>query len=171
MIGPISITVVIHRDYYSHYKCVKYYTKIGMILQHYDTRYLCFWYNQSQMILSRKCRLVLSLRGFSANDLKWDEDEGLDDWPEDMLSTPSSFQCCLSQDSITCTCLSPLLLSVLLELCSSGLPPNLVKGELASTPTLSLDFLIKGLRCRVACHRGLGLVLCEFGVGVDFGLG
>ena len=59
----------------------------------------------------------------------------------DMLSTPSSFHCCLSQDSITCICLSPLLSSVLLEWCSSVLPPNLVKRELASTPTLSLDFL------------------------------
>jgi hypothetical protein len=34
-----------------------------------------------------------------------------------------------------------LLSSVLLEWCSSGLPPNLVKRELASTPTLSLDYL------------------------------
>ena len=59
----------------------------------------------------------------------------------DMLSTPSSFHCCLSQDSITYICLSPLLSSVLLEWCSSVLPPNLVKRELASTPTLSLDFL------------------------------
>ena len=50
----------------------------------------------------------------------------------DMLSTPSSFHCCLSQDSITCICLSPLLSSVLLEWCSSVLPPNLVKRELAS---------------------------------------
>ncbi len=65
----------------------------------------------------------------------------------------SSFHCCLSQDSITCTCLSPLLSSVLLELCSSGLPPNLVKRELASTPTLSLDFLTK-LRVQ-ECRRGL----------------
>jgi hypothetical protein len=32
-----------------------------------------------------------------------------------MLSTPSSFHCCLSQDSITCTRLSPLLSSVLLD--------------------------------------------------------
>ena len=56
------------------------------------------------------------------------------DWNDDFdaLSTPSSFHCCLSQDSITYTCLSPLLSSVLLEWCSSVLPPNLVKRELAS---------------------------------------
>ena len=65
-------------------------------------------------------------------EITWRETktEGRVDWPEDMLSTPSSFHCCLSQDFITCTCLSPLLSSVLLELCSSGLPPNLVKRVL-----------------------------------------
>ena len=65
------------------------------------------------------------------------------DLPADALSTPSSFHCCLSQDPITNICLSALLSSVLLEWRSSDLPPNLVKRELASTPTLSLDFLRK----------------------------
>ena len=78
------------------------------------------------------CLFMCSLRTSERHD---------DDF--DMLSTPSSFHCCLSQDSITYICLSPLLSSVLLEWCSSVLPPNLVKRELASTPTLSLDFLRK----------------------------
>ena len=87
----------------------------------------------------QKCRFVLSLHVFPENI--WKTRDWNDDF--DMLSTPSSFHCCLSQDSITCICLSPLLSSVLLEWCSSVLPPNLVKRELASTPTLSLDFLRK----------------------------
>ena len=86
-----------------------------------------------------KCRFVKSLDVFPAKL------HLIDIWldcPADALSTPSSFHCCLSQDSITCIILSPLLSSVLLEWCSSVLPPNLVKRELASsTPTLSLDFL------------------------------
>jgi hypothetical protein len=43
MIGPTSITAFIQRDYYSHYKCVKYYTKVGMFFTALmNTRYLCF---------------------------------------------------------------------------------------------------------------------------------
>ncbi len=102
---------------------------------------------QSQIVSSRKCRLVSSLRAFSANDLKRDNNRRAS-WLTHRyaLSTPNNFQSCLSQDSITCTCLSPLLSSVLLELCSSGLPPNLVKRELAFEP-LSLDFLTCWRHC------------------------
>ncbi len=91
----------------------------------------------------QKCRLVVSLHVFLENIWKTRDWNGEFDSPVDALSTPSSFHCCLSQVSVACTCLSSLLSFVLLELCSSGLPPNLVKREIASTPTLSLDFLRK----------------------------
>ena len=86
----------------------------------------------------QKCRFVLSLHVFPGNMWKTRDWNGEFDLPADALSTPSCFHCCLSQDSITFICLSPLLSSVLLEWCSSVLPPNLVKRELASTTTLSL---------------------------------
>ena len=57
----------------------------------------------------QKCRLVVSLHVFLENIWKTRDWNGEFDSPADALSTPSSFHCCLSQDSITFICLSPLL--------------------------------------------------------------